>query len=91
MYSAIQHVRRQLCLTGYIKNKLTNIFLKENFWEMFFLQLTYFLKILLKYIYIFSILLLQQMHNQSKHTFTHMVLGDVSTLSENVNCKLQTL
>lgn len=54
---------------------------------MVFLQLTYFLKILLKYIYIFSILLLQQMHNQSKHTFTHMV----STLSENVNCKLQTL
>lgn len=54
---------------------------------MVFLQLTYFLKILLKYIYIFSILLLQQMHNQSKHTFTHMVLGDVSTLSENVNCK----
>lgn len=44
MYSAIQHVRRQLCLTGYIKNKLTNIFLKENFWEMFFLQLTYFFK-----------------------------------------------
>lgn len=47
-----------------------------------------FLKILLKYIYIFSILLLQQIHNQSKHTFTHMVLGDVSTLTENVNCKL---
>lgn len=55
--------------------------------ENVFSAVNIFFKILLKYIYIFSILLLQQIHNQSKHTFTHMVLGDASTLSENVNCK----